>query len=311
MIVCCGEALIDMLPRRLPTGEEVYLPVAGGAVFNTAITLGRLGAKAGFFSGISSDMLGEVLQDSLRESNVDFSLSHISGRPTTLAFVKLVDGNAQYQFYDEASAGRMITPEDLPHLPDEVDALHFGAISLIPEPCGATYETLALSEAPRRVISLDPNIRPGFITDAEAHRARIHRMIAVADIVKVSDEDLHWLEPEIRSDEDGENVIRSWLSGGTSVVLMTKGSEGAHLFTANGDIRVPARKVEVVDTVGAGDSFNGGFLHGLSKAGLLDKQKLASAGPESLQAAAELAVRVAAVTVSRAGANPPWEHELS
>ena len=307
MIICCGEALIDMLPRQLPDGSNVYLPVAGGAVFNTAITLGRLGADAGFFSGLSSDMFGELLRKSLEDSKVDHSLCLTSTRPTTLAFVKLVDGNAQYQFYDEASAGRMITADDLPAMPGTVTALHFGAISLIPEPCGSAYEALALREAANCVISLDPNIRQSFIQDEDAYRDRLSRMIAAADIVKVSDEDLEWLA-------DGappEETAAEWLSKGTAVVAITRGSNGAHVHTRRGKLEVPARKVEVVDTVGAGDSFNGGLLHGLDQAGLLDKAALRKAEPEALRSAVELAVQVAAVTVSRAGANPPWESELA
>ncbi|MCB1422913.1 MAG: carbohydrate kinase [Nitratireductor sp.] len=306
MILCCGEALIDMLPRQLPDGSDVYLPVAGGAVFNTAITLGRLGADAGFISGLSSDMFGEILKRSLEDSKVDHSLCVTSPRPTTLAFVKLIDGNAQYQFYDEGSAGRMISADDLPDMPESVSAMHFGAISLIPEPCGSAYEALALREAAKRVISLDPNIRRSFIEDENAHRARLARLIAVADIVKVSDEDLDWLAHGAAP----EDTVAGWLSAGTSLVAITRGSDGAHVHTNNGRIDVPARKVEVADTVGAGDSFNGGLLHGLSKAGLLDKAALRKADPEALRGAVELAVQVAAITVSRVGANPPWASEL-
>jgi len=307
MILCCGEALIDMLPRQLPDGSDVYLPVAGGAVFNTAITLGKLGADAGFFSGLSSDMFGEMLRQSLEDSAVDHSLSVTSPRPTTLAFVKLVDGNAQYQFYDEASAGRMIAANDLPDMPHNVSAMHFGAISLIPEPCGSAYEALALREEANRVISLDPNIRRSFIEDEDAHRARLARMIAVADIVKVSDEDLEWLAHGVSA----KDTVAGWLSEGTSLVAVTCGGDGAHVYMNSGRIDVPARKVEVVDTVGAGDSFNGGLLHGLNKAGLLDKAALRKADPEALRSAVELAVQVAAITVSRAGANPPWESEIT
>lgn len=307
MIICCGEALIDMLPRQLPEGDDVYLPVTGGAVFNTAITLGRLGAKAGFFSGLSSDMFGEMLRQSLEASKVDHSLCITSPHPTTLAFVKLVEGNAQYQFYDEASAGRMITAGDLPSMPNNVSALHFGAISLIPEPCGSAYEALALREAANRVISLDPNIRRSFIENEDAHRARLARMIAVADIVKVSDEDLDWLADGASAEE----TVSNWLSGETSLVAITRGSDGAHVHTSNGRIDVPARKVEVIDTVGAGDSFNGGLLHGLNKSGLLEKSALRKATPEALRSAIELAVQVAAITVSRAGANPPWQSEIA
>src|SRR3954471_8847182 len=129
MILCCGEALIDMLPRDTTLGERGFAPYAGGAIFNTAIALGRLGIPTAFFTGLSDDMLGDVLRETLASSNVDDSPCGISSRPTTVALLKLVDGSATYAFYDENTAGRMITVEDLPVLGDEVEALHFGAIS--------------------------------------------------------------------------------------------------------------------------------------------------------------------------------------
>ena len=171
MIVCCGESLIDMLPRESKAGESAFAPYAGGAVCNTAVALARLGRPTGFFSGISSDLMGDIIREKLDASKVDYSYAAVSDRPTTLAFVKLVNGSASYAFYDENTAGRMITEADMPNLGDDCKAMHFGAISLIPEPCGSTYEALLMREAGKRVISLDPNIRPSFITDAEKHRA--------------------------------------------------------------------------------------------------------------------------------------------
>ena len=306
MIVCCGEALIDMLPRALPDGTAVLLPATGGAVYNTAIALGRLGVPTGFFSGLSTDMFGRQLEADLLESGVDASYCARSARPTTLAFVELTDGNASYTFYDEETAGRMLSPNDLPQFDAGVEALHFGAISLIPEPCGGTYEALQEREAASRVISFDPNIRANFIADADAHRTRMRRMIARSDIVKVSDEDLAWIEP----DRDAESVIQDWLDAGTSVVVTTMGSDGARAMTRGGEIGVPAVRVDVVDTVGAGDSFDAGFLAGLREQGLLSKSALRGIGPDSLREPLELAARVAAFVVSRAGANPPWKREL-
>lgn len=307
MIICCGEALIDMLPRELPDGEGALLPVAGGAVFNTAIALGRLGADAGFFSGLSTDMFGRLLEETLQKSGVDYSFCVRSGRPTTLAFVELTDGHAKYTFYDEETAGRMLTPDALPELDERVEALHFGAISLIPEPCGSSYEALLAREADRRVISLDPNIRANFIPDTEAHRRRIRRMIAESDIVKVSDEDLAWLEPGRAADA----VKADWLSQGVAIIVETMGAQGAVATTPSGSVPVDAKQVRVVDTVGAGDSFDAGLLAGLKNAGRLTKPALRSIQKNDLEAALNLAVSVAAVTVSRAGANPPWKDELS
>ncbi len=306
MIVCCGEALIDMLPRSLPDGSDVLLPVTGGAVYNTAISLGRLGIDTGFFSGLSTDMFGRMLEADLEASGVDASFCARSDRPTTLAFVELTDGNARYTFYDEQTAGRMLDQDHLPDFSADVEALHFGAISLIPEPCGSAYEALLTREAGRRVISFDPNIRANFITDAQSHRARMRRMISHSDIVKVSDEDLAWIEPGKSADE----TAADWIAAGTSIVVMTMGAEGARAICAAGETRTPVVPVDVVDTVGAGDSFDAGFLAGLQQQGLLSKSALAAIGPDDIGEALRLAAAVASIVVSRAGANPPWKDEL-
>ncbi len=306
MILCCGEALIDMLPRVTTQGEAAYAPYAGGAVFNTAVALGRLGIDTAFFTGLSDDLLGDVLRESLKSAHVDFSPCAISSRPTTVAFVKLVNGSATYAFYDENTAGRMITRDDLPTLGDDCEAMHFGAISLIPDPCGDAYETLLKRESAKRVISLDPNIRPGFIKDKQAHMARITRMAGLSDIVKFSDEDLEWFGLH----GDHAALAAHWLNGGAKLVIITKGAEGAEGYTKDFMVSVPGEKAEVVDTVGAGDTFDAGVLASFKMQNLLTKQKIASAGQTSVREALAFGAKVAAITVSRAGANPPWAREI-
>ncbi len=307
MIVCCGEALIDMLPRQTPDGSDSFLPVPGGAVFNTAVALGRLGEDVQFFSGLSTDMFGRRLAAHLEESGVDTTLCKRSPRPTTLAFVTLADGNAKYTFYDEGTAGRMLDIADLPDLPEEASALHFGAISLIPEPCGSAYEELMRRNQGGPVISFDPNIRPGFVDDEAGYRGRLHRMAGMSDIIKVSEEDLSWLEPE----RAFEQVARGWIANGAKVAVLTRGEEGTRAITNGLDVEVPAVKTEVVDTVGAGDSFNAGFLAGLRRQGHLSKPLLGSLSREALTGALGFAAEIASFTVGRAGANPPWENQLS
>jgi len=305
MILCCGEALIDMLPRETGAGELAFAPFAGGAVFNTAIALGRLGRPVGFFSGLSDDLFGALLVDSLAASGVDARPAHRSSRPTTLAFVKFVDGHATYAFYDENTAGRMLSAEDLPTLHDE-NALFFGGISLVVEPCGTAYETLARREAPNRVIMIDPNIRPSFITEQAPYRARIARMMAMAGIVKLSDDDLHWLE----GGGDLASLAHGLLAKGPSLVCITEGAKGATGYTAQGAFHVPSERVTVVDTVGAGDTFNAGVLAALDEAGALNKAAVRAMPEDLVRAALTLGVRAAAITVSRAGANPPRRDEL-
>jgi fructokinase len=300
MILCCGEALIDMLPRDV-AGQTCFAPHAGGAVFNTAIALGRLGAPVQFFSGLSSDLFGTILRDELHASGVDAGPAAISDRPTTLAFVTLKNGHASYAFYDENTAGRMLTPDDLPQT--QADALFFGGISLVVEPCAAAYEALMLREAPRAVTMIDPNIRPGFIKDEASYRARLTRMMATADIIKISDEDLSWL-----TGNDDAAALRA--ETGAAIVLLTRGADGVTIVTAGGAQDVAAIKATVVDTVGAGDTFSAGFLANLQAQGLLQKSKLAQLDDAALVRAAGFGARVAAITVGRAGANPPWAHEL-
>jgi fructokinase len=307
MIICCGEALIDMLPRKSTLDEPAFAPYSGGAVFNTAIALGRLGIGVEFFSGLSSDLFGEQLQASLAQSGVGFRYASVSARPTTLAFVRLVDGQASYVFYDEATAGRMLSQADLPDLEDDVEALLFGGISLIPEPCGSTYEALMRREAGQRVTMLDPNLRPAFIPDRESHLARIRRMVAMADIVKVSDEDLAWFgEAGAR-----EDIIARWLDLGPRLIVLTQGAGGATAYSRTARVTVVPKPVTIVDTVGAGDTFNAGVLASLQEQKALTKTRIASLSESEISKALTLGTEVASITVSRAGANPPWRHELS
>ncbi|WP_137932226.1 carbohydrate kinase family protein [Mesorhizobium comanense] len=307
MILCCGEALIDMLPRTTSEGEPAFAPYVGGAVFNSAIALGRLGAPAGFFSGLSSDLFGGQFRDALGASKVSSTYAHTSPRPTTLAFVKLTNGQATYTFYDENTAGRMLTIEDLPQLGNEIGAMLFGAISLISEPAGSAYEEFMRREHAGRVMMLDPNIRPNFIPDKAKHLRRIRAMMAMADIVKLSDEDLHWFG-EAGSHED---VVRNWLERGPRLIVVTHGSEGAVGYTRDQTVTVMPQKVEVVDTVGAGDTFNAGILASLHEQGLLSKAAIATLSEDAIRKALTLGAKAAAVTVSRAGANPPWRHEIA
>ncbi len=307
MILCCGEALIDMLPRRTVMREPAFAPYPGGAVFNTAVALGRLGVPTGFLSGISSDMFGRMLTAALADAGVDSGLAVIADRPTTLAFVQLENGQARYAFYDENTAGRMLTVGDLPDLPDNVDAAFFGGISLMVEPCGTAYEQLMARESAARVTMIDPNIRPSLIFDEDSYRARLERLTATADIVKLSDEDLNWLQGE----GDVTALARGILAKGPSLVLITQGAAGARAFSAGEEVFVPAEPVEVIDTVGAGDTFNAGILAALHGEGRLSKAALAGIDAATMETALRLGIRAATVTVSRAGANPPWARELT
>ncbi|HBM40326.1 MAG TPA: carbohydrate kinase, partial [Sulfitobacter sp.] len=160
MILCCGEALIDMVAAPSLDGPDGFVPHSGGAVFNTAIALGRLGARAGMLTGLSRDMFGDQLADALKASDVDTTHIIRSDRPSTLAFVKLEDGQASYSFFDENSAGRMIRAKDMPELPSDITALFFGGISLASDPSASAYAALLERQGGPRAVMIDPNIRP-------------------------------------------------------------------------------------------------------------------------------------------------------
>ncbi|WP_375690099.1 carbohydrate kinase [Pseudooceanicola sp. LIPI14-2-Ac024] len=302
MILCCGEALVDLIPDA----DGTLVPHPGGAVFNTALALGRLGVEVGLLTGLSTDAHGRMLAATLAESGVETRLSIRTDRPTTRAIVTLENGVARYRFKDEGSAGRMLRPADMPVPGPEVGTLVFGGNSLAVEPGAEAFAALLDRAAGSRVMMIDPNIRPDFIADEARYRARLGAMLARADIVKVSDEDLDWLAPGAAALAGKVQAI-----GATGIVIVTEGARGATAVLPGGrTVQVAAKPVTVVDTVGAGDAFNAGVLAHLARAGLLDRKSLAVMSDDQVAAAIAHGHRVAAVTVSRAGANPPRAHEL-
>ena len=308
MILCCGEALIDMIPAPTLAGPEGFVPHVGGAIFNTAIALGRLGIPTGMLTGLSTDMFGIQLAAALKASHVDTSRAVVSNRPTTLAFVQLNGGQATYNFVDEGSAGRMLTPVDMPTLTTDVSALYLGGISLASEPSADAYIALLKAEGAQRPVMIDPNIRPGLVDNIPAYRSRLEGAIGLADLVKVSDEDLEWLVPGPSSLKSKATAL---LELGPDAVILTRGAEGATGYLKSGaEVQIPAVRAKVIDTVGAGDTFNAGILAHLFDAGKLTKITVSGITTETLQSAIEYGAKVAAITVTRAGANPPWRSEV-
>ena len=315
MIICCGEALIDMVPVLSESGQTSYAPLVGGAIFNTAIGLGRLGVHVGMLSGVSNDLFGQQLSQALIDSKVDTSYLVRSNAPTTLAFVTLNAGHASYTFYDENSAGRSVEIADVPNLSNvqanngnALSALYFGGISLINEPAADAYCALAQKYAADRVIVLDPNIRTNFISNEQSYRHRLQNFIDVADIIKVSDEDLDWLVGSSHNEPQQVALLRGTRK---AIVVVTKGADGATAYLPTGKaVHQDVPEVCVVDTVGAGDTFNAGMLAKLTNLGLMSKTALASISPAQLLQSLAYAAQVAGVNVSRQGANPPWLSEL-
>jgi len=304
MILCAGEALIDMIPTATVTGQTGYVPHVGGSVLNTAVALGRLGAPVALLTGLSSDRFGQRIEAALAASHVSTEPSLRSARPTTLAFVHLDDGQASYQFYDENSAFQQLGETALPALPANLRAGFFGGISLCEPSVGDALAALARVAAIHVPVMIDPNVRPGLARDPERYRARLAAMLASSDIVKVSQEDLDWLMPGTEAAD--------LLAHGPRLVLLTRGAEGADAWHANGAHRqVPAPAVTVADTVGAGDTFNAAVLFDLDRNGLLDRDGIGALTGADLERMLTLATRAAAITVTRSGANPPWKEDLA
>ena len=301
MILCAGECLIDMLPA-----DGAFVPKAGGAVYNTALALGRLGCPTAYLWPISRDHFGQdLLLPPLERANVDTSICPRTKRPTTLAFVELSNGQATYRFYDEGSAGRLFSTDDLPAALN-ADLLFIGGISLVPDPCGATLETLVdLAVQAGIPVMLDPNIRPFFIQDSAAYEARLLRLLRKATIVKLSEYEVEWLR---RLPGFDLNPVAAILKS-ANLVVVTKGETGAEAYWAEHTHRIAGEKIAVVDTIGAGDSFNAGVIAALHRGGVLPA-RLQSLNSQTVQDALSLGNAVAAVTVSREGADPPWAKEL-
>ncbi|MBG1232897.1 carbohydrate kinase family protein [Aestuariivirga litoralis] len=306
MILCCGEALVDLVQRD-EEGGNVFRAYNGGGIYNTAIALGRLGEQVGLFGGMSKDVFGESLRAQLRAAHVSEKFLRIKDRHTTLAIVKVnAEGNAHYFFIDDASAGRWIEKKDMPKLASTIKALMVGGIHMASEPAGSTYEAFAKKAAKNHVIAMDPNVRPPHIKDRKKFLARLSRMIAISDILKISDDDVKW----VTGSSDLTKAAKSFLKKGAKIVAITRGGAGCHLFTTRFSFDAAAPAVKVADTVGAGDTFNAGLLHALNTQGLFAKKAIAEISEEQLKTAANYAMRAAAVTVSRPGADPPWAHEM-
>jgi fructokinase len=289
-----GEALIDIVERDgNVTGEYV-----GGSPLNVAVGLGRLGRPVDFLTHIAADSRGLRIREYVEASGVQLVSGSLSAERTPTARAMLDPaGRATYTFdIDWRLSG---TPEAGPPA-----VLHTGSIATVLEPGCLATSALVETYRPSATITFDPNIRPALIGDADAARSRIDRLLERADVVKVSDEDLRWLEPE----RPPEEVAAAWLEAGPSVVVVTEGAEGAVAMCRAGKVRVPAGNVQVVDTVGAGDAFMTGLIDALWSLDLLGagrRAQLHAIDTDALTTAVRTATLTAAVTVTRAGADLP------
>ena len=309
MIVSCGEALIDFVPAQTAAGEASYFPHPGGSPFNVAVTVGRLGVSAGFLGSISTDFFGTRLIDALHRSSVDTRYVTRLDRPSILAFVDLSGTEPRYAFYDQGAAPRFWAPGG--DLSADVTVLHlaFGALLPVDDPFGANFASLFAANKGRRVLTLDPNVRQNVVAGREgAYRERLAALVELADLVKISTADLAWLEPA----RTPAAVAERWLANGTALVVVTAGGDGATAYARGGrNVHQAAQPIDLVDTVGAGDSFMGALLVGLEGAGVMSPTDLADIDDAGISSALGFAVHVSAITCSRAGADPPWRYEVT
>jgi fructokinase len=300
-VVVTGEALVDLVLAR-DGGLEGH---PGGGPYNVARTIGRLGQPVSYLGRVSTDGFGRRLLDELEADGVALDAVIATDRPTTLALAELdADGAAHYHFYEQGtSAPGLTVQEAAAALPDGVGTFYLGTLGLVFEPMAATLETLVAQLGDATLVAMDPNCRPTIIDDPSAFRGRLERLLPRTDVVKASEDDLAWLDPGA----EPVAAARALLAQDHAIALVTLGGAGALVVTRDEAIEVPSPAVEVVDTIGAGDSFMGAFLahwrsRGLGRADLVRVDEVV--------AGASFACRVAAITCGRAGADPPRLAEL-
>jgi fructokinase len=302
VIVTVGEALIDLIEE-----DGALRPLAGGGPFNSAVALGRLEVPVGFLGRLSHDRFGSLLAARLAESGVDLRYVLYGPAPTTLAVVqKTEDGGHEFVFYLEGTSYADLPAGDLPELGPEVLALCAGTLALATDPPAGTIEVLLERESRRRLVVIDPNVRPAVFGDRDDYRRRFERWAGFAHVIKLSDADAAWLYP----DEPAEAVLDGILAHGVRLAVVTRGADGALAKSARARAEVASPAVEVVDTVGAGDAFTAGLLRWLWSNGRLDAEAIDDLASEELEDALRLAAAVGALQCSRAGATPPTLAEL-
>lgn len=307
MLLSCGDALIDFMPVEAADGREAYLPMVGGSCLNVAVAMARLDAPAGLVGGISTDAFGCMIAEHALRSNVDLRYAIRSADGTTLSFVRFVAGEPHYVFYDEGTASRRWTYRSGSIPFDMVDALHVGSTTLISD--AVSTETLAmLAEARRLVtISFDPNCRPSLVRDKADYVRRMEAIFAAADIVRMSDADFEFLF----GSADYAMKAAAMIEGGATLVIITRGERSVLAWHRHaGRLEIMPPRVDVVDPIGAGDSFQGALLVALREIQAIAPQQLVAINIDKLRKAITFAANCAAATCNRVGADPPRRADL-
>ncbi|AMM23911.1 carbohydrate kinase family protein [Variovorax sp. PAMC 28711] len=305
-IAFAGESLIDFTC----TSGLSFEGHEGGALTNSAIAAARLGQPTGFITQLSTDLFGERLWRHLESNGVDMRFVLRSEASSTLAFVERLATTNRYAFYTHGTADTLWAPTSLPALPDSCRYLHFGSISLLAEPAAGRITDLVEAQCGRRIVLFDPNVRPSLIADMAAYRARMPRWVAACDVLKFSDEDCAFLTPGLGLAEAAAHFLALGPRG-PSAVIVTRGGEGATLYRkGHSPIDVAAPKVDVADTIGAGDTFAAGLSVALLEQGVEQVAQLAALPDDAWREVLRFAATAAALNCTREGCDPPGREAL-
>ena len=302
MILVCGEALVDAVNN--PDGSQRLMP--GGGPFNTARALARFRVPTAFLGHLSTDASGCMLAELLAAEGANLDLVTYGSEPTTVALAEVdQDGLAKYEFFVEGTSAPNLTPLMIPdELAPDINAVHVGTLGLVLEPMASTLMHMIRRESAQRLVMLDPNIRPGLAADNQKYRDCLSRLVAQSTIVKASEADLSWLNPELGYEAAAERILEA----GARLVVVTLGSQGAFAITDNMRLSAQAPRVDVVDTIGAGDAFSAGLLAWLHEHDRIHVELNLEA--DELRAALEFGCLAASLTCAKAGAEPPTRVEV-
>jgi fructokinase len=307
-IAILGEALIDFKS----TGALAFQGFIGGSSLNVATATSRLGQATTFLTQISSDLFGKSLREHMTKNGIDTSHVLESDAHSTLAFVEERNGQAHFSFMNSRAADTMYDPQPRPVLPNNLKFMQFGSISLLTDPTSSSITEIIgkhRSSLNHNVtVVFDPNCRPALTPDLDGYKRKLRNWLRLAHVVKVSDQDLGWLEPDKALDA----VAADWISQGPSVVIITRGEHGSSLYRAGHErLQVPTPKVSVIDTVGAGDTYTAGLMVSLLEHGHERAEQLATHTDQTWLEVMTFAAQAAAINCTRAGANPPTRAEVS
>jgi len=306
------EALIDFKAAGNPLEQDTFSRLEfrgfpGGSPLNVGTACARLGVETGFVGQLSTDLFGDALLEHMVQNGLDTRFVLRSSAPSTLGFVDLAHGHPRYAFLRNGAADALYNPKKLPDLPTNLRFVQFGSISMLSDPTRSSIEGIVKGVRERCTLVFDPNVRPTLIPDKKDYLERFEGWVALSHLVKLSEEDLEWLYPRIPQ----EWVAEKFTQSGAHAVIVTRGEAGAHLYLESGsNFAVAAPQVQVLDTVGAGDTFTAGLMVALLEGGFVQTSDLKGMSLERWEVILEFAGRAAALNCTRAGCDPPTRAQV-